>query len=198
MQLEPTTRSFDARARTAPLSQSATANAAAVPNSPAARPIAVRTAPLIASEWDLMRVFLRRTHRDDLRRRSGHPFDKDDEATARRFVDIKAGTGELSWMLDDAAAIAGVAHRIAISPTEAEVALLVRSDCHRRGIGEFLVRALLARAARQRLQTLCAVVQRDNRAILRFAEKIGYTCRAQTSWTLELIFDVAAFSQSNR
>ncbi|HTV28263.1 MAG TPA: GNAT family N-acetyltransferase [Xanthobacteraceae bacterium] len=125
-------------------------------------------------------------------------FDRDDEATARRFVDIKAGTGELSWMLDDAAAIAGVAHRIAISPAEAEVALLVRSDCQRRGIGEFLVRALLARAARQRLQTLCAVVQRDNRAILRLAEKIGYTCRAQTSWTLELIFDVAAFSQSNR
>lgn len=156
--------------------------------------IAVRDRPLTASDWRLMLTFLRRIHRDDLRRRFGHPFDIDDETTARRFFDVRAG-GEVSWAMDAAGAIAGVTHRVMVSPDEAEIAVLVRSDCQRRGIGQFLITALLRRAERQHLKTLYAVVQRDNRAVLRLAAKIGYTCRTSAALTVELVFDL---SQSRR
>lgn len=157
--------------------------------------IAVRSSPLSASEWSLMRAFLQQTHRDDLRQRFGHPFAVDDEATARRLFDIRAGSGEISWVTDAAGTIAGVAHRVMVSPAEAEIAVLVRSDCQRRGIGEFLIRALFRRAARQHLKTLHAVVQRDNRAVLRLAAKIGYRCRSSSARTVDLVFDI---SQSRR
>jgi len=153
--------------------------------------IAVRDKPLTTCEWTQMRAFLRRTHRDDLRRRFGHPFDVDDETTARRFFDVKSGSGEISWVLDASGAIAGVAHRVLVSPAEAEIAVLVRSDYQRRGIGEFLIRALARRAAQQRLKALYAVVQRDNRAVLQLAAKFTYECRAQTASTVELTLDVA-------
>jgi acetyltransferase len=153
--------------------------------------VAVRDSPLTGSEWSRMRVFLRLTHRDDLRRRFGHPFAIDDEATARRLFDVKAGSGEISWVTDAAGTIAGVAHRVMISPAEAEIAVLVRSDCQRRGIGELLIRALVRRAARQRLKTLYAVVQRDNRAVLQLAAKIGYRCRSSAALTVELAIDIS-------
>jgi GNAT superfamily N-acetyltransferase len=153
--------------------------------------VTMRDRPLTAAEWTLMRAFLRRTQRDDLHRRFGHPFDIEDETTARRFFDVKADGGEISWVTDRAGAIAGVTHRVMISPAEAEIAVLVRSDCQRRGIGEFLIRALLRRAARRRLKTLCAVVQRDNRAVLQLAAKIGYTSRTPAAQTVELVFDVS-------
>lgn len=150
---------------------------------------------MTSSEWALVHAFLQRIHRDDLRRRFGHPFDIDHEATARRLFDVKAGSGEISWMMDAAGAIVGVTHRVMVSPAEAEIAVLVRSDCQRRGIGEYLIRALLRRAARQRLKTLYAIVQRDNHAVLRLAAKIGYVCRTSAAATVELAFDI---SQSKR
>ena len=153
--------------------------------------ITVRDMPLTACEWNMMRAFLRRVHRDDLRRRFGHPFDIDDENTARRFFDVKAGSGEISWVLDTSGVIAGVAHRVMVSSAEAEIAVLVRSDCQRRGIGAFLVGAMLGRAARQGLKTLSAVMQRDNRAVLQLAAKFAYQYRSQTALTIELILDVA-------
>jgi GNAT superfamily N-acetyltransferase len=153
--------------------------------------VAVQEKPLSACEWALIRTFLRRTHRDDLRRRFGHPFDVDDEVTARRLFDVRAGSGEISWVLDPSGAIAGVAHRVMISPAAAEIAVLVRSDCQRRGIGEFLIRSLVRRAAQQRLRALHAVVQRDNRGVLRLAAKFPYQCRTGTALTVELILDVA-------
>ncbi len=157
--------------------------------------VAVRDRPLSGSDWSLMRAFLRRIHRDDLRRRFGHPFDIEDETTARRLFDVRAGSGEISWVMDATGTIAGVTHRVLVSPDEAEMAVLVRSDCQRRGVGEFLVRALLRRAARQHLKTLYAVVQRDNRAVLQLAAKIGYTCRSAAAPTVELVFDL---NQSRR
>ncbi len=151
------------------------------------RPIVVVT-PLSEGEWDLVRAFVRRMTKEDLHLRFGHPIDFADEATMRRFFDILAGTGEIAWVLDETSAIAGISHRIMVSPDEAEIALIVRSDRKRRGIGECLLRAMLARSARQGLATLSAVVLRENRAVLRLAAKIGYVQRAANAWSIELVF----------
>jgi RimJ/RimL family protein N-acetyltransferase len=163
---------------------------------PAIRPLCERFScspivvvrPLSEGEWDLVRAFIRRMTKEDLHLRFGHPIDFNDEATMRRFFDIRPGTGEIAWVLDETSAIAGISHRIMVSPGEAEIGLIVRSDRKRRGIGECLLRAMLARSARQGLDTLSAVVLRENRAVLRLAAKIGYVQRAANAFTVELIF----------
>jgi len=154
------------------------------------RPVSVINRPLRESEWDMVRAFVRRLEREDLRMRFGHPLDFQDEATARRAFDIKAEVGEISWLLDERAAIAGLAHRIMISRSEAEAGLIVRSDLKRTGIGECLLRKMLARSAQQGLKSLSGSVLWDNRAMLRLATKIGYEPRGIGAYTVELAFDV--------
>jgi len=73
--------------------------------------------------------------------------------------------------------------------------LIVRSDLQRAGIGEFLLRETLARAARQRLEALTAFVLWENRAALRLAAKIGYVPRQVSAWALELTFEVGQTGQ---
>jgi GNAT superfamily N-acetyltransferase len=144
--------------------------------------------PLIEGEWDLVRAFIHRMAPEDLRSRFGHPIDFSDEATIRRFFDVRSETGEIAWVLDETAAIAGISHRIMVSREEAEIGLIVRSDRKRRGIGECLLPAVLARAARQGLDDLRALVLRDNRALVRLAAKIGYVPRAGNTFAMEIAF----------
>lgn len=105
--------------------------------------------PLVEAEWDKVRTFVRLREREDLRLRFGRPLNFDDEATLRRAFDLKGGSGEMAWLLDGDAAIAAIAHRITLSRSEAEIALIVRSDVQRRGIGEFLLRQALGAAGPQ-------------------------------------------------
>jgi acetyltransferase len=136
-----------------------------------------------------VRTFVQHTEREDLRRRFGYPLAFDDEATLRRAFGIKSG-GEMIWSLDEDRAIAGISHRVLISPMEAEIALLVRSDRKGFGIGEYLLRAVLARAARQGLETLTASVLRDNWPMLRLASKVGCVLRQAHADTIEIAFNV--------
>jgi len=159
------------------------------------RPGADRTTildrPLGAAEWDIVRSFVRRTAREDLRLRFGRPLNFDDEATLQRAFGLRAESGEIIWALDDDAAVAAIAHRITLSRSEAEIALIVRSDVQRRGIGEFLLRQALARSARQGLKTVTGLVLWENRAMRRLAAKIGFIPRQGGAWTLELTLDIA-------
>jgi acetyltransferase len=148
--------------------------------------------PLIEAEWNMVRAFARCMEREDIRLRFGHAVDLDDEATLRRFFDVKGGLGEIAWLLDEAGTITGITHRVIVSPTEAEAGLVVRSDLKRIGIGEFLLRQLLARSAQQDFKTLSASVLRENRAMLLLAAKIGYQVREASGLLVELVFDLNA------
>ncbi len=146
--------------------------------------------PLLEAEWDLVRAFVRRSRHEDLRLRFGSPRNFQDEAILRRTFDIKAGNGEVVLLFDEAAAIAAIAHRIVVSRTEAEIALIVRSDLKRRGIGEYLLRQALVRSAEQGLRTLTGMVLWENRAARRLAAKIGFAPRQACAWSLELAFEL--------
>ncbi len=159
---------------------------------PSERRVTVRDRPLIEPEWDIVRDFVRRLSAEDLRLRFGSRRDFRDEAILRRAFDIASGVGEIAWVLDERAAIAGVAHRILVSPSEAEAGLIVRSDVKRAGIGEFLLRDMMARSARQGLKTLSALVLRENYPMLRLAAKLGCVRRAECPWTVTLALDTAA------
>jgi acetyltransferase len=79
-----------------------------------------------------------------------------------------------------------------ISSAEAEIALIVRSDLKGFGIGEFLLRGVIARAARQGFTTLVASILRDNRPMLRLALKAGCVMREAQGDTVEIEFKTAA------
>jgi N-acetylglutamate synthase-like GNAT family acetyltransferase len=152
--------------------------------------IVVRARALTESEWEKVRAFVRRTSRDSLRSRFGQAVDLRDERTLKRFVDIDAGNGEMIWMLEEGGAICAIAHLVRLSLDRAEVALIVRSDRARRGIGERLLRITLARAAQRDLKTLSALVLYENTAMLRLARKLGFEVRQSSGLTVELELDL--------
>jgi GNAT superfamily N-acetyltransferase len=158
----------------------------------------VLTRPLNEAEWEMIRAFLRRTNREDLRLRFGQPLDFQDDATLRRFFDIEDGVGELVCMLDEHGAIAGILHRILVSSAEVEIALVVRSDLKRVGIGESLLRIALSRATKQQLKTLSALVLRENGAMLRLARKIGFAPRKLSALTVELECELGRRNEERR
>jgi GNAT superfamily N-acetyltransferase len=145
--------------------------------------------PLSEAQWDRVRAFVRETERDDLRRRFGYPLAFNDETTFRRAFGIKPGD-EMLWSLDEHAAIAGICHRVLISPEEAEIALIVRSDLKGLGIGEYLLRSVLMRAAHYGLKTSSASILRDNWPMLRLAMKVGCVLRHAHGETIEIAFNV--------
>jgi len=148
---------------------------------------AVIVPPLSEAQWNCVRTFVGQTARDDLRWRFGYPLAFDDDATLRRAFGIKSG-GEMLWALDENGAIAGICHRVLISPADAEIALIVRSDLKGFGIGEYLLRAVLARAAAQGLKSLSASISRDNWPMLRLAVKVGCELREAHGETVEIAF----------
>jgi acetyltransferase len=146
--------------------------------------------PLSEAQWEKIRTFVGRTTRDDLRLRFGQPLNFADDVTLRRFFGIGGACAEQLWALDDAGEISGVLHRVRTSPVAAEIALIVRSDRKRRGVGESLLRAALARAAAQHLTTLRAYVLGENGAMLRLARKVGFVARTRTGFSVELEFNL--------
>jgi acetyltransferase len=152
--------------------------------------LAFVASPLTEAQWDCLRTFVRRTAREDLRLRFGYPLAFDDEFTLRRAFGLKAG-GEMIWSLDENGAVAGIAHSVMTSPGEAEIALIVRSDLKGFGIGEFLLRTVMARAARQGLKTLIASILRNNRPMLRLAMKVSCVMRRAYAEMAEITFNLS-------
>ena len=144
----------------------------------------------------MIRAFVGKTDREDLRLRFGQSLDFADAASLKRFFDT-GSAGELVCMLDEAGDISGI-HRVLTSSSEAEIALIVRSDVKRTGIGEKLLRTALSRAAKQRLRTLRALVLRENAAMLRLARKIGFVARKPAGFSVEVELDLRQRSQARR
>jgi RimJ/RimL family protein N-acetyltransferase len=149
--------------------------AAAPPSGRAcARDIVILSEPLTEPQWEMLRAFVRRTGGASLRLRFGQAADFADEATLRRLFGIAGHGDEMLWMLEESGAICGIVHLVRLSPTHAEIALIVRSDRARQGIGESLLHAALARAAEQGLSKLDALVLYENIPMLRLARKVGF------------------------
>jgi GNAT superfamily N-acetyltransferase len=145
---------------------------------------------LVEAEWRQVRAFVRRTAADDLRLRFGRALNFQNEPILRQFFDVMPGSGEIAWVGDEAGAIAGMVHRIRQSPEEAEIALLVRSDLKRRGIGEFLTEVMIARSAREGVKRVKAFALWENRAVLRLGARLGFVVQADGAAAVELSFRI--------
>jgi GNAT superfamily N-acetyltransferase len=69
--------------------------------------------------------------------------------------------------------LVGVANLAKDDMGQAEIAVLVRSDWKRRGIGEALMRAVLCQATREHLQVY-GIIQPSNRAIIGLLRRFGF------------------------
>jgi len=152
--------------------------------------IVVLDRALTADEWGMVRAFVRRTDREALRLRFGQAADFADDSTLKRFFGIKDKIGEMIWVLDEDGAVCGILHRVQISPTQAEIAVIVRSDRARRGIGRALLRTAVSRAASKDLKRLNALVLSENIVMLRLARSLGFVPRKSFGLAVELELDL--------
>jgi ribosomal protein S18 acetylase RimI-like enzyme len=146
----------------------------------------VVTRCLSESDWDMIRAFVQNIERNDLRLRFGLAIDFHDEASLRRYFGINPKSGEIGWLLDEHCSIAGISHRVVISKFEAEIALIVRSDLKRRGIGRRMLDCLIRRSTDERLRTVSAFVLHENRPMLELARKAGFVVRRSLGLNVEL------------
>ena len=146
----------------------------------------VVTRSLSESDWDMIRAFVRNIEQNDLRLRFGGAIDFHDEDSLRRRFGVNPNSGEIAWLLDERSSIAGISHRVLVSPFEAEIALIVRSDLKRRGIGARMLDCLIRRSAEEGLQTLTAFVLYENRAMLDLARRAGFVARGRLGLNVEL------------
>jgi acetyltransferase len=146
----------------------------------------VVTRSLSESDWDMIRAFVRNIEQNDLRLRFGGAIDFHDEDSLRRRFGVNPNSGEIAWLLDERSSIAGISHRVLVSQFEAEIALIVRSDLKRRGIGTRMLNSLIRRSTEERLQTLSAFILHENRAMLNLARKAGFVARATLGFNVEL------------
>jgi GNAT superfamily N-acetyltransferase len=160
------------------------------------RDIVVLSEPLTEPQWKMLRAFVSSTSRESLRLRFGQTLDFTDDRTFRRLFGIAGQGEEMLWMLDQGGSICGVVHLVRLSPTHAEIALIVRSDRARRGIGERLLRSALARASREGLLLLSALVLYENIPMLRLARKVGFEPCHSLGLTVGLKFDLGRFRRN--
>src|ERR1700694_284017 len=91
-------------------------------------PIEVRRLSL--ADWAAYCAFGGRLEANDLRLRFAGPV-KLDDSRFRRFLDVDHDREEAFAAFDDAGAMLGVARLARVSPDEADIALIVRSDLKR-------------------------------------------------------------------
>jgi len=123
--------------------------------------------------WRLIRRFAVRIGRDDIRMRFGGQLNTSDETTLRRFFGV-GDASEVGWVVDLAGDMAGISHRARVSRSEAEVALLVRSDLKRRGVGTRLLQSAISNARSDGVRCLAGVILSENKGMIRIANKAGF------------------------
>jgi acetyltransferase len=129
--------------------------------------------PLSLADWPSYCAFGSRLERDDLRLRFAGPV-KLDDSRCRRFLDIDHDREEAFAAFDDAGAMLGVGRLAGIAADEAEIALIVRSDLKRRGLGRVLLDRLVRYAGTAGLAALRAEVLYENLPMVYLAQHAGF------------------------
>jgi GNAT superfamily N-acetyltransferase len=120
------------------------------------------------------REFAKLLHRDDIRRRFGRPVALDDADTFRRLFGLDDNRVETIAALDLSGQILGLVTIARTDATIAELALVVRSDVQRRGLGATLLVHAIKNARAAGLRELVGCFSHDNVPVRRLARRFGF------------------------
>ena len=120
------------------------------------------------------REFAKLLHRDDIRRRFGRPVALDDEDTLRRLFGLDDDRVETIAAFDLSGQILGLVTIARNAATAAELALVVRSDVQRRGLGATLLVHGIKNARTAGLRQLVGCFSPDNVPVRRLARRFGF------------------------
>jgi len=129
---------------------------------------------LTDEDWRLIHDFVQHTDPTDIWFRFGTIGRIHEAATIKRLFDVNPDGGEMLWLFDENLAVAGIGHRGRISQIETEIALIVRSDMKRTGVGTRLLNCLIRRSIEQGCTSIIASILRENIPMLRLARKFGF------------------------
>jgi GNAT superfamily N-acetyltransferase/uncharacterized protein YjiS (DUF1127 family) len=118
--------------------------------------------------------FVRLLHPDDIRRRFGQPAALADHDTFRRLFGLDDDRIETIAAVDVSGQILGLATIARTAATAGELALVVRSDVQRRGLGATLVVHAIKDARAAGLRQLVGSFSHDNVPVRRLAQRFGF------------------------
>jgi GNAT superfamily N-acetyltransferase len=125
---------------------------------------------LVGIEWAEWGQFFSHLAPSDIRDRFGHLVSVE---AGLRLLTLPNHYGSVMFGAFCPEGLVGVANLAKDPMGRAEIAILVRSDWKRRGIGETLMRAALCQANRERLPVY-GFVQRSNSAIIALMRRLGF------------------------
>jgi acetyltransferase len=129
----------------------------------------------------LLQAFFRRLSAKSRRFRFFVALSELSAAQLNRFVNVDPARDlalvALSERLDGTAIVAEARYALEQGDDNAEFAIAVADDFQGRGLGRFLVKRLLATAWRRGVRRLFGQVKSDNRAMLAFADRLGFRLR---------------------
>ena len=118
--------------------------------------------------------FARLLHPEDIRLRFGRPVTLGDAGTFRRLFGLDDRKIETSGLFDLSGQILGLATVAWVRPGTAEVALIIRSDLQRRGLGATLLANVIDDARDAGFKLLIAYVGYGNLPMRRLAGRFGF------------------------
>lgn len=140
--------------------------------------------PASTADAQAVQAFVRKLSSETRRKRFFGPIVELSPEQLER-VTSRAGACDLNLLvLDPSREIIGMAQCVATGDAEAEFALVVADNWQRRGIGTALCSALFRHAGECGLARLGGFVLTENRAMLGFAAKLGFSLVRDTDATL--------------
>jgi acetyltransferase len=140
--------------------------------------------PARAADAPAIQAFVRRLSPETRRKRFFGPIVELSPQQLERLTS-RATADDLNLLgLDRCREIIGMAQCAATGQAEAEFALVVADSWQRRGIGTALCGELLAHARERRFASLAGFILSENRAMLDFAAKLGFSLLRDTDATL--------------
>jgi GNAT superfamily N-acetyltransferase len=118
--------------------------------------------------------FGRLLHPQDVRLRFGRPAALGDADTFRRLFGLDDRKVETIGAFDLSGAILGLATVAWVEPGSAEIALVVRSDLQRRGLGATLLAHVIRNARSAGFRLLLAHIDQGNVPIRRLTQRFGF------------------------
>ncbi|HWG81102.1 MAG TPA: GNAT family N-acetyltransferase [Stellaceae bacterium] len=152
-------------------------------------PEAVEIRPPLPADHPAYCAFAARLAREDLRLRFAGLVKLDCDALRAQLLAIDHTQHEALAVFAGSEMLA-IAHLVRTAPVTAELAIIVRSDLKRRGLGRVLLARLVAHACALGLRTLTAQILSENLPMQRLAREAGFRATGRSGFLIDMAEDL--------